>query len=334
MSHQIRENYENYEDYEDKKAYTAPEPSTDVYDHITNGADLEHITFKILVVGEPSVGKTSLIHRYTTNTFQDVYKSTIGVGFLNYNIRYNDKIIHLHFWDLAGQDRLNNQVKVYYREAAGALCVCDVTDADTRIKLLEWKELVKQNCTRRDGVLIDPPCIMVLNKMDLCKSDPNASWVLQHDISENNKNNSNNNDEKNSGFIYDPILNITSRNIEGEDQKINKYETIISENEFDSNITPRELELFYNSGWNKYSLSMNEHVDKLAIKLNFDGGVPVSVKENIGVKQTIKLLVKRMYDRYIFDKTQSQYLSDEDIVKIHDLTIDETNVKQNKCYRC
>lgn len=129
------------------------------------------LVLKILVVGESSVGKTSLVQRYAHGDFSTTYKATIGVDFSTKVIEWKDGMhICLQFWDLAGQDRLNNQIKIYYREAAGALCVCDVTRPESREKVLLWKDLVKCNSTRRDGSHHEPPCVLVVNKVDLLGS--------------------------------------------------------------------------------------------------------------------------------------------------------------------
>lgn len=145
----------------------------------------ETIVLKILVVGEPSVGKTSLVQRFTSGYFSTQYKSTIGVDFATKLIPWkNDLHICIQFWDLAGQDRLNNQIKIYYREAAGALCVCDVTDPETAKKVLLWKDMVKANSTNRSGAYVEPPCVLVVNKIDLVED---SNQPMSNNIDEQKK---------------------------------------------------------------------------------------------------------------------------------------------------
>ena len=141
--------------------------------------DTEELVFKVLVVGEPGVGKTSLIRRYVDGIFTKRYKSTIGVDF-SYKTLFRNVIeledgkevsktykITLQFWDLAGQERINSQVRVYYRQTDGVLCVSDVTREETKNQVIRWREAVMENSTDKRGIQNSPPCVLLFNKMDL-----------------------------------------------------------------------------------------------------------------------------------------------------------------------
>lgn len=129
---------------------------------------------KVVVVGEPGVGKTSLVHRYTKGEFTSDYKATIGVDFSAKDITWEDgSEIQLHLWDLAGQERINTQVNVYFRGAHGAICVVDATSEKSREMITKWKELVEKKTTRANGQPYAPPCLLVVNKIDLLDEELN-----------------------------------------------------------------------------------------------------------------------------------------------------------------
>jgi len=131
--------------------------------------DVETHLFKILVVGDSGVGKTSLIRRYTTGCFTDGYKATIGVEFSSKVIKWEngDKPVEfiLQFWDLAGQERFGTQIKAYFRETSGAICVYDITQETAPDGVLKWKKLVQDNSPESDMEVV--PCTMFVNKIDL-----------------------------------------------------------------------------------------------------------------------------------------------------------------------
>lgn len=134
-----------------------------------NEDDLEekHYLFKILVIGEPSVGKTSLIRRYCSGNFTDKYKSTIGVDFLQKEIQYNkNTTINLHFWDIAGQERIGSQINILFRDTHGVICLFDVANDSTKAQVAAWKQLVNERVTMH-GEPYKPPCVLIANKIDL-----------------------------------------------------------------------------------------------------------------------------------------------------------------------
>jgi small GTP-binding protein len=111
--------------------------------------------YKILVVGDIGVGKTSLIKRYVHNIFSMHYKATIGVDFALKVIQWdNQTVVRLQLWcasplwgqcaspcdrDIAGQERFGNMTRVYYKEAVGAFVVFDVTRVGTFEAVAKWK---------------------------------------------------------------------------------------------------------------------------------------------------------------------------------------------------
>ena len=120
--------------------------------------------FKILVLGDPSVGKSCFLIRYTEDTFQDVYLSTIGMD-CKYKdvILEEDKSIRLQIWDTAGQDRFRSITKNLYKGAAGIMLIYDITNRNTFDNVKKWVNSIKEEVTSK--VVI----ILVGNKIDLEK---------------------------------------------------------------------------------------------------------------------------------------------------------------------
>lgn len=100
--------------------------------------------FKVVLLGEGCVGKTSLCLRYVQNAFNDKHLTTIQASFLSKRLNVDGKRVGLAIWDTAGQERFHALGPIYYRDANGALLVYDITDRDSFIKVQTWvKELRK-----------------------------------------------------------------------------------------------------------------------------------------------------------------------------------------------
>ncbi|MFX0116582.1 MAG: Rab family GTPase [Candidatus Hodarchaeota archaeon] len=118
--------------------------------------------FKLLLLGEPAVGKTSLIIRYVKDSFKSDYMTTIGANFLVKEITLpNDATVMLQIWDIAGQSLEARYAQSYYAGASGALFVYDATRPVTLDKLVNWNSDVKKQAPKR---LLS---VVVGNKNDL-----------------------------------------------------------------------------------------------------------------------------------------------------------------------
>ena len=95
--------------------------------------------YKILIIGDPGIGKTSLIHRYITNEFLENTKSTMALDYQTkeVNITPNDKII-LKLWDTAGSEKYNSIAKNYFTNCDGIILCFDVTNIKTFNNLNNW----------------------------------------------------------------------------------------------------------------------------------------------------------------------------------------------------
>ncbi|MHA1731866.1 MAG: Rab family GTPase [Promethearchaeota archaeon] len=126
------------------------------------------VVFKVIVVGDPEVGKTSLIKKFTRERFEEDYIPTVGVNIAKHPVKFetstgNELEINLMFWDIAGQRQFYMLHKIYYQGAAGIIFVYDITRAQTFTNIKEWhKSCIKYGLS---GV----PAILVGNKNDLSK---------------------------------------------------------------------------------------------------------------------------------------------------------------------
>ena len=83
--------------------------------------------FKVLLVGNSDVGKSSLILRYVDQIWNDVFVPTIGVDFKVKSLEIENKSIKLQIWDTAGQERFRNVISSYFKGANGILLIFDIT---------------------------------------------------------------------------------------------------------------------------------------------------------------------------------------------------------------
>ncbi|KAI5731823.1 hypothetical protein M8J77_016689 [Diaphorina citri] len=122
--------------------------------------------FKVIVIGDPTVGKTSFVQRYVQNTFKKDYKGTVGVDFALKIVKWRDQQkIKLQLWDIAGQERFTWMTRVYYKDAHGCIIMFDLTNQNSFKNTLKWKKDVDLKCTLSDGSPI--PCMLLANKCDL-----------------------------------------------------------------------------------------------------------------------------------------------------------------------
>uniref|UniRef100_A0A3Q3E167 Ras-related protein Rab n=1 Tax=Hippocampus comes TaxID=109280 RepID=A0A3Q3E167_HIPCM len=123
----------------------------------------EHL-YKILVIGDLGVGKTSIIKRYVHHNFSPNYRATIGVDFALKVLNLDQETVRLQLWDIAGQERFGNMTRVYYREAMGAFIVFDVTRPASFEAVTKWKEDLDSKVTLANGNHV--ATVLLANKCD------------------------------------------------------------------------------------------------------------------------------------------------------------------------
>lgn len=101
--------------------------------------------FRICIVGDSNVGKTSLLTRYCDDTFKSSMTNTIGVDFRVLMLKYNDVNIKLQIWDTAGQERFKSISVNYFKSANGFIFVYDITNKNTLENLNNWFDIVSQH---------------------------------------------------------------------------------------------------------------------------------------------------------------------------------------------
>uniref|UniRef100_A0AAY5K8A5 small monomeric GTPase n=1 Tax=Esox lucius TaxID=8010 RepID=A0AAY5K8A5_ESOLU len=99
--------------------------------------------FKILIIGNSSVGKTSFLFRYADDSFTPAFVSTVGIDFKVKTIYRNDKRIKLQIWDTAGQERYRTITTAYYRGAMGFILMYDITNEDSFNAVQDWSTQIK-----------------------------------------------------------------------------------------------------------------------------------------------------------------------------------------------
>ena len=119
------------------------------------------VLFKIILIGDTSVGKTNILSRFIRNEFDENSKSTIGVEFGTKNFNLNDKIIKAQIWDTAGQERYRSITSVYYKGAQGCLLVYDITKKPTFENIDRWISDLKNSGDENLSI------ILIGNKCDL-----------------------------------------------------------------------------------------------------------------------------------------------------------------------
>ena len=128
-------------------------------------------TFKVLVVGEPNAGKTSFVTRSVHDMFSPERTPTRGIDYSSQTIKWDEYTsVKIQFWDVAGQERMGTQTKIFFRGAHAALVVYDVTDTLSSGAVPLWKQLLDANVhTYGDDQCI--PTILIANKIDLVTDD-------------------------------------------------------------------------------------------------------------------------------------------------------------------
>ena len=136
-------------------------------------------TFKILLLGDASVGKTSFTKRYCYNIFNPSERLTIGVDFHVKTIELNNKTIKLQIWDVGGEERFRFLLPTYCLGANAAFLLYDTTRPATLDNIPEWTSIVRQ----KGGKI---PIMLVGSKIDLEKTQREVPRELGIQIAEKN----------------------------------------------------------------------------------------------------------------------------------------------------
>ena len=128
---------------------------------IENKNNDSFLLFKIVIIGNSSVGKTRILNSYALKeyTFKNDTKSTIGINFVSVRVKIKGDFVNFQIWDTAGEERYRSIIMNYFKKAKGALIVYDITNDKSFNQIDFWfKELKNQT---------DAEIILVGNKLDL-----------------------------------------------------------------------------------------------------------------------------------------------------------------------
>jgi len=142
----------------------------------TRGSNSRFAQFKLVLLGESAVGKSSLVLRFVKDQFDDYRESTIGAAFLTQTISLDDATtVKFEIWDTAGQERYKSLAPMYYRNANCAVVVYDITQSSSLDKAKQWvKELQRQ---ANENIII----ALAGNKLDLGTDQPDKRAIATAD---------------------------------------------------------------------------------------------------------------------------------------------------------
>ena len=120
-------------------------------------------TCQILLIGDSSVGKTSLIQRYANGIFKEEYLATVGLDFYTKQEAINNINVLVRLWDTAGQERFKSLTPNYFKNAEGVMLTYDITNTESFENLKFWINSIKTNLGEKNIII---PIIIVGNKLD------------------------------------------------------------------------------------------------------------------------------------------------------------------------
>ncbi|MFX0103759.1 MAG: Rab family GTPase [Candidatus Hodarchaeota archaeon] len=153
-------------------------------------------SWKLIVGGQSSVGKTTLLHRYIHKHFKEGMKLTIGVEFHTQLLERNHDMIHLVLWDLGGHERFRFFQLKYLIGTKGAFLVFDMSRPETLDQINDWTEIIKSETDPETSILLVGSKMDLLNEAEISKVDELA-WQkvkevgLDHYIPTSSKSNIN-----------------------------------------------------------------------------------------------------------------------------------------------
>jgi len=119
------------------------------------------LSFKLIFIGDSSVGKSCLTTKAVKNEFEDYYQATVGFEFMTFNLKLNDKIIKFQIWDTCGQEIYKSLISNFYRNSSLAVLVYSIDNKESFIHIENWLNDLKSQANE------DVRIFLVGNKADL-----------------------------------------------------------------------------------------------------------------------------------------------------------------------
>ena len=145
-------------------------------------SDKYEYIFKIILIGNSGVGKSSILQRYIQKVFNDSYSSTIGVDFFMKSITIGDKSIKLQLWDTAGTEKFRSITTGYYRGADAAFVVFDLSAKSSFKAVSEWIE----NYYKYKNPDSEKNVVLIGNKVDLVDKREVTQEEAENYVKDNN----------------------------------------------------------------------------------------------------------------------------------------------------
>ena len=200
------------------------------------------IKLKLIVVGNQSTGKSSILNRFVNDTFEENYQATIGLDFQSKNITIHDQDVRLIIYDTAGQEKFRSLIPMYIRESQIILLIYDISDRESFESIPKWIEEVKEVLNK------EVVFALIGNKLDLenerkvtfeegKKLAEKHNYVFQEVSAKTGKNFENLFEVQ----IFDSVYNVFRKEFEkrermdGEGEEGPNYETNANTNEINNN---------------------------------------------------------------------------------------------------
>ena len=169
---------------------------------MSNNQEYDYL-FKLLLIGNSSVGKSSLLVRFVDDIWEENFVPTIGVDFKLKTLEIDGKKVKLQIWDTAGQERFKNITASYYRGGNGVLVVYDITDRDSFNNLNSWLIEIEKNANKNVFKLL------IGNKNDL-ESERKVSYNEGKEFADSNGMQFIETSAKTSDKVYDAFKLLTN----------------------------------------------------------------------------------------------------------------------------
>eukprot|EP00826_Nyctotherus_ovalis_P034546 TRINITY_DN2890_c0_g1_i3.p1 TRINITY_DN2890_c0_g1~~TRINITY_DN2890_c0_g1_i3.p1 ORF type:complete len:218 (+),score=65.00 TRINITY_DN2890_c0_g1_i3:149-802(+) len=147
---------------------------------LVDGEDkLQDMLFKLVVIGEPSVGKSCMLVRAVKGEFKDEYEVTIGAEFSSLYFEILSKNVQLQVWDTAGMEKFRSIIKVFFNGSHAAFIVYDITRKETFDRVENWLNILQETTGPNTKV------ILVGNKKD-CEAERQVSYEMGKECADRN----------------------------------------------------------------------------------------------------------------------------------------------------
>ena len=127
------------------------------------------LIYKVLLLGDSAVGKSSLLYRYIENTYVENFLPTIGIDYKFKDVEIDGKTVSAQIWDTAGQDRFRAITSSYYNGAHGLCLIYDVSDRQSFNNIKGWVTTIREKCKK------DIPIMLIGNKIDVEEKSVNTA---------------------------------------------------------------------------------------------------------------------------------------------------------------